>query len=416
MHTHNFKSRILSLVLSSAVFMSALVISNISVSAAAIGEKIETTMDHSTFDYYQTVAYKRNAGEQTYTATYSITGTGVTDISDSGSSFNNANYGAAPSGCNRTIEYTIYVNFTADNTADTVTMKAKLPVPYNYVASSAQLYKNGDAKLAGISETGENYIIVSDLQETVPSTNIGQNMSYEFKIVVHFHEHYGITRGSDENYHWYVCDDDSTVYFKEAHIFEGDTCTDCYYKKTNTASDGSSEGTPASEGTDLQDASGNDGGFKVTSSDASNPTVIYEGTEADKSKTTITIPDTVTDASGNVYKVTAINSRALKGSKNVKTVTVGNNVEVIGSQAFANCKKLSKVTLGSSVTKIESKAFSGDKKLKKITIKSKKLKTVQKNAFKNVSSTVTVKVPKKSKAKYTKLLKKGGLSVKATIK
>lgn len=182
------------------------------------------------------------------------------------------------------------------------------------------------------------------------------------------------------------------------------------------ASDGSSEGTPASEGTELQDASGNDSGYRVTSSDASNPTVIYEGTEADKSKTTITIPDTVTDASGNVYKVTDINSGALKGSKKVKTVTVGNNVEVIGSQAFANCKKLSKVTLGSSVTKIESKAFSGDKKLKKITIKSKKLKTVQKKAFKNVSSTVTVKVPKKSKAKYTKLLKKGGLSVKATIK
>lgn len=91
-------------------------------------------------------------------------------------------------------------------------------------------------------------------------------------------------------------------------------------------------------------------------------------------------------------------------------------ITAIANKAFYNCKKLKSVTIGSNITKIGKSAFYKDKLLKKITIKSKKLKKINKNAFKNINKKATVKVPKGKKGKYRKLLKKAGIAKTVRIK
>lgn len=131
-----------------------------------------------------------------------------------------------------------------------------------------------------------------------------------------------------------------------------------------------------------------DDSYKVTKSGTTDGTVQYSATK--KSKTTITIPDTVT-IDGITYKVTAV-------SKN----------------AFKNNKKLKKVIIGKNVTKIEANAFSGCKNLKTITVKSTKLKSVGKNAFKGINAKAKIKVPVSKLKKYKKLMSKKGQ--KSTVK
>ena len=77
----------------------------------------------------------------------------------------------------------------------------------------------------------------------------------------------------------------------------------------------------------------------------------------------------------------------------MKTVTLNSKkLKTIGSKAFYNCKALTKVT-----------------------IKSTSLKKVGSKAFTKTSKKITVKVPKKKKSAYKKLLKNKGLSKKAKI-
>lgn len=110
----------------------------------------------------------------------------------------------------------------------------------------------------------------------------------------------------------------------------------------------------------------------------------------------VTIPDTVT-INGFTYKVTKIESKAFKGAKKLKTVTIGANVTEIGKSAFQDAKAL-----------------------KTLTIKSKNLKKIGSKAFLKAGSSnykkLTVKVPKAKKKEYTKLLQKAKLSKKAKIK
>ena len=132
--------------------------------------------------------------------------------------------------------------------------------------------------------------------------------------------------------------------------------------------------------------------LKVTSSDASNPTVAYVGT-TNKKATTITIPDAIT-VDGITYKVTSISAKALAGNKKIKKITVGKNVTSIGKNAFSNCKNL-----------------------KTITIKTSNLKSVGKNAIKGINSKATIKVPKKQLKVYKKLFgKKTGFKKSIKIK
>lgn len=132
---------------------------------------------------------------------------------------------------------------------------------------------------------------------------------------------------------------------------------------------------------------------KYTVTDTVKKNVTYIAPVTIKAKT-ITIPATI-KINGEIYKVTRIDKNALKGNKKVTKIVVGSNIQSIGDYAFSGCKKL-----------------------KTIIIQSKKLttKTVSKKAFKGIAKKVVVKVPKKKRTAYKKLLKKKGLSSKNRIK
>lgn len=171
-----------------------------------------------------------------------------------------------------------------------------------------------------------------------------------------------------------------------------------------------------------------------------------------KDGASVVVPDTVTingvkyqvtTIAANLFKnntkletitigkyVTSIGTEAFSGCTNLKTVTISASVKKIGKKAFYNCKKLktvsfangsglqeigvsafqncsalTKITIPAKVTKIGSKAFYNCKKLKTVTIKSTVLKSVGKQAFKNIHKKAKIKVPKKQYSKYKKLLK-----------
>lgn len=122
------------------------------------------------------------------------------------------------------------------------------------------------------------------------------------------------------------------------------------------------------------------GQYKVTKSSSKSKEVTFVKPKSNN-KTSITIPATV-KINGYTYKVTEISSNALKNNEKIKSVTIGKNVKKIGKEAFCNCKKLNK-----------------------ITIKSSGLKSVGKNAIKNIDKRATIKVPAKQLSKYKKLFK-----------
>lgn len=179
------------------------------------------------------------------------------------------------------------------------------------------------------------------------------------------------------------------------------------------------------------------------------------------SDSVIKIPDAVT-LRGVTYKVTAIASNALKNNKKVTTVVIGENVKTMGvsafmgctrlkkvtmgssvtnisKQAFKGCKKLTNITIGKNVTKIGDKAFekctalkkitipskvkeigklvfNGDKNLKTIKIKSSVLKKVGSRTFKGINKKAVIKIPKKMRKKYGRLLKNKGQKSSVKIK
>lgn len=105
----------------------------------------------------------------------------------------------------------------------------------------------------------------------------------------------------------------------------------------------------------------------------------------------------------------------IKDTKNdvliLNTVTVDGiiyRVTSIAKNAFKNNKNLKKVTIGNNIAKIKAGAFKGCKNLKMITIKSKSLKSVGKNIFKGISPKVKIKVPSEKLEKYKKLLANKG--------
>ena len=119
----------------------------------------------------------------------------------------------------------------------------------------------------------------------------------------------------------------------------------------------------------------------------------------------LVIPDTI-KIKNKKYKVTAIDSDACNGLKNLNTVKVGNNVQTVGKFAFANCKKLKKITFGKGLLKLEQKVLSGDTHLKKITFKSTKIKSFGKKTFDKVPRKVDIVIPRVKMTKYVKLIKK----------
>ena len=163
--------------------------------------------------------------------------------------------------------------------------------------------------------------------------------------------------------------------------------------KDSSGKDASDTKTPAAAGTAVANKNSADKSvYKVVSADAANPTVEFSGISSN-GKAVITIPDTITDANGIVYKVTKIADNALSGNKKITSVTIGKNITEIGKNAFKNCPKLKKVTSkSSSITKIGDGAFSGDKVLKSVDFSKSPIKTIEKNAFSGCKKLTTVKI------------------------
>ena len=118
--------------------------------------------------------------------------------------------------------------------------------------------------------------------------------------------------------------------------------------------------------------------YKVTAYSATSKKVTVIG--ATKQLTSVTIPDTVKykDVS---FKVTAVGSNALANQANLKSVVIGKYVTSIGTKAFYN-----------------------DKKLAKVTFKGTAVKTIGKDAFKNIVKNAAFVMPTStftsSKLKY----------------
>lgn len=145
-----------------------------------------------------------------------------------------------------------------------------------------------------------------------------------------------------------------------------------------------------------------------------------------KTKTSVTVPASV-KWQGVSYIVSGINEKAFKNNTKLTTVKVGKNVTYIGKRAFQGMTSLKSVTIGSGVTKIKKFAFAGCKALRKVTIpakvtfiaekafqnckklqaviiNSKKINTINSNAFRYVKSGCYVVVPSGKKNTYRSLL------------
>ena len=161
--------------------------------------------------------------------------------------------------------------------------------------------------------------------------------------------------------------------------------------------------------------------YKIVSN-ASNGSgkVMFTGVTAkktDKKIKTVLVRDIV-KLGGCNFKVVAVEQKAFKNFSNITKVTIGNSVETIGKQSFSGCKKLKTLTIGSKVKTIGKQAFFNCKNLKKITIKTAYLsnKTVGAKAFKGIHAKAVIKVPKKQKKAYQKLLNKKGVGKTVKIK
>ena len=128
--------------------------------------------------------------------------------------------------------------------------------------------------------------------------------------------------------------------------------------------------------------------YKVTGKN----TVEY--VKATSKKASRTIPSTV-KLKGIRCQVTSIAPKAFKGDTKIKTVVIPSTVRKIGKEAFAKCKNLKKITI------------------KTTYLSSKK---VGANAFKGIHAKAIIKVPKKQKKAYQKLLKARGIGKKVTVK
>ena len=173
------------------------------------------------------------------------------------------------------------------------------------------------------------------------------------------------------------------------------TCTVCKITRTevikalgnNTKPIGNSNKPKLKTGEKITDKS-TGAVYKVTGKN----TVEY--VKATSKKASRTISSTV-KLKGIRCQVTSIAPKAFKGDTKIKTVVIPSTVRKIGKEAFAKCKNLKKITI------------------KTAYLSSKK---VGANAFKGIHAKATIKVPKKQKKAYQKLLKARGVGKKVTVK
>lgn len=129
----------------------------------------------------------------------------------------------------------------------------------------------------------------------------------------------------------------------------------------------------------------------------------------------------ITVAKGKTYTAGNYKYKMTNASTNGKgTVTLAATTKSKSDSKFTSCKITDTVKIGGKtfkITAIGDNAFKGYKKLKTITIESKNLKSVGKDAIKNIHKKATIKVPKDKVKAYKKLFdKKTGFTSKMKIK
>lgn len=107
---------------------------------------------------------------------------------------------------------------------------------------------------------------------------------------------------------------------------------------------------PKTEGQYIENTSAK---FKVTSSDASNPTVEYV-CPLNSKVTTVSIPSSVV-IDKIKYSITSINNNAFLECYKLQSVTIPSSVTNIGSKVFVNCTKLKTIKVNSNNTVFNSK-------------------------------------------------------------
>lgn len=135
--------------------------------------------------------------------------------------------------------------------------------------------------------------------------------------------------------------------------------------------------------------------YWVTDAGQTQGQVQLIGTAGAVRKNVVIPAEIVSLSTGQRFRVTAIGNNAFKNQKKLRKVTIGKNVRVIGKRAFFNCKKL-----------------------RTITIKSKMLtkKTVGAKAFRGIYARASVKVPKKKRTLYRKILRAKGTGTQVRIR
>lgn len=154
--------------------------------------------------------------------------------------------------------------------------------------------------------------------------------------------------------------------------------------------------------------------YKITkSTQAGGEVALIKLVNKKRKKSNIPIFVTI---NGFHYNVTSIGKKAFYKAPCLQSVFGGSNIKTIGTSAFSNCCRLKSVTVGKNVIQIGSKAFSRNKKLQMLTISSKKIKKLGKNVLQKVPKKLKINVPANCKKKYTKLLRRSGLSKQIKIK
>lgn len=135
--------------------------------------------------------------------------------------------------------------------------------------------------------------------------------------------------------------------------------------------------------------------YRVTDARSAQGQVQMIGAAGAAKKNVVIPAEIVSLSTGQRFRVTAIGNNAFKNQKKLRKVAIGKNVRVIGKRAFFNCKKL-----------------------RTITIKSKMLtkKTVGAKAFRGIYARASVKVPKKKRTLYRKILRARGAGAQVRIR
>ncbi len=127
--------------------------------------------------------------------------------------------------------------------------------------------------------------------------------------------------------------------------------------------------------------------------DTANQTASIVG--LDNSVTSLTIPETVV-YNDITYTVNSIGNYSCTKKENLKTLTIGSNIEYIGDMAFGNCYGLETVTINGTPD-IQRLTFDGCKNLKNVTLDDN-IEKISEFMFGNCTSLETINLPSNLKS------------------